>query len=325
MSHEPSTGGPAASAPERPVSPDRLRLLLDAVLPDAEETAGGDVAVADLARRVHLSPHHFSRQVRAGAAESPWELRRRVQLERAAWQLAHGASVTEAAFAAGYDSVEGFARSYRRAYDRRPSDPVPPGPAGFRLPAPNGLHFHPPSSMWWDGAAGRTATPDLMMLEHDLVDTARLLEYAAKAGADAMEEVLLPRHVVLGWDGLEESLAAVLDHQVWSKEVWAASLLGEDVPPRRPRDAETLQARHLEVAVTWRSLWEEIAREDRWGDVFVDALCDPPESFVVGSVLAHVLTYSAYRRQVARQLLRRVAPEVAVDDGDPILWWQERA
>lgn len=37
----------------------------------------------------------------------------------------------------------------------------------------------------------------------------------------------------------------------------------------------------------------------------VDALCDPPETFVLGSVIAHVITFSAHRRQLLRHWLRR--------------------
>ena len=44
----------------------------------------------------------------------------------------------------------------------------------------------------------------------------------------------------------------------------------------------------------------------------------PPESFVMSSVVAHVLTYSAHRRQVVRRLLAAAGRDV--DDGDPIMW-----
>ena len=37
----------------------------------------------------------------------------------------------------------------------------------------------------------------------------------------------------------------------------------------------------------------DIDRRGAWDDRVVDALCDPPESFVLGSVVAHVLTYVA--------------------------------
>ena len=48
----------------------------------------------------------------------------------------------------------------------------------------------------------------------------------------------------------------------------------------------------------------DIDRRGAWDDRVVDALCDPPESFVLGSVVAHVLTFSAHRRQLARLMLR---------------------
>ena len=40
-------------------------------------------------------------------------------------------------------------------------------------------------------------------------------------------------------------------------------------------------------------------QEGRAGETFVDAICDPPESFTYGGVLAHVLTFSAVRRTMA--------------------------
>lgn len=41
---------------------------------------------------------------------------------------------------------------------------------------------------------------------------------------------------------------------------------------------------------------------------FVDALCEPPQSFSLGGVVAHVLTFAAQRRQLLVEVLagRRV-------------------
>ena len=39
---------------------------------------------------------------------------------------------------------------------------------------------------------------------------------------------------------------------------------------------------------------------------------------MISSVVAHVLTFSAHRRQLARQLIRGCGHEV--DSGDPINW-----
>ena len=68
-------------------------------------------------------------------------------LERAAWQLRQGASVTDTAFAAGYESVEGFSRAFARAFGHPPSASARP-PAATGCPRPNGIHFHPPTSLW---------------------------------------------------------------------------------------------------------------------------------------------------------------------------------
>jgi hypothetical protein len=55
-----------------------------------------------------------------------------------------------------------------------------------------------------------------------------------------------------------------------------------------------------------------------WNDRLIDALCEPPESFVMSSVIAHVLTFSAHRRQLARHMLRLAGHKVG--SGDPITW-----
>src|SRR5574337_1715649 len=115
-------------------------------------------------------------------------------LERAAWRLGRGATVTEAGLEAGYEAVEAFSRAFRRAFG------VPPSrfarePRDFRLAAPNAIHFHPPSGLLLPGPA-RTPTMDLSdrLVEHDRWQTARLLENAATLPDD-----LLDRPVRPGW------------------------------------------------------------------------------------------------------------------------------
>src|SRR2546421_7189083 len=115
---------------------DRLRTFIDVLLASLDD----DVAGAELAKRVHLSRFHFDRLVSAAIGESPGAFRRRLLLERAAFELREGASVTEAAVGAGYSSGEAFARAFRRAYGVAPST----FRCEFRLDAPNGIHFHPP-------------------------------------------------------------------------------------------------------------------------------------------------------------------------------------
>ena len=67
---------------------DRLRELLDAVLDEEHHS------LVDMAHGAYSSPFHFSRTLARDAGEPPVAMRRRVALERAAWQLVRGAAVT---------------------------------------------------------------------------------------------------------------------------------------------------------------------------------------------------------------------------------------
>lgn len=289
------------------VGRDRLRELLDAVLADGESRT-----LEDMAGDAFVSPFHFSRLLSRQTHEPPVAMRRRVLLERAAWQLRHGSSVADAAWAAGYDSVEGFSRAYSRAFGHPPSRPA----ARHWLPAPNGIHFHPPISLWVDSTEHTTNPLTEQMVRHDLDDTRALLEYAKGLSDAELREVRLPGTVVLQWDGVEETIGDVLANLVWAKEIWLASIEGRDTPQRSA--AADLLDLHDAVAASWLAMVRDLDARGAWNDRLIDALCDPPESFVMSSVVAHVLTYSAHRRQLVRHMLRAAGHPVGA--GDPIMW-----
>jgi AraC family transcriptional regulator len=296
---------------------DRLRELLDAVLEGTGGSVGGGRRrLVDMADDAFSSPYHFSRLLSRSTGEPPVAMRRRVLLERASWQLAHGSSVADAAWAAGYDSVEGFSRAFTRAFGRPPSSPAS---GGRWLPAPNGIHFHPPTSLWVRAEEHPMNPLTEQMVAHDLDDTRALLELAKGLTEDEFRAVLQPGTTVLSWDGPEESIATVLEHQVFTKEIWLASIEGHDTPRRdATADAPRLLERHDAVAPRWLETVRDIDRRGAWNDRLIDALCDPPESFVMSSVIAHVLTYAAHRRQLVRQMLTAAGHDV--DHGDPIMW-----
>ena len=97
---------------ERDQHGDRLRELIDLVLSSLDEPANG----AALAARAHFSRDHLDRLLAAATGESPVALRRRLLLERAAWQLRGGAAVSEVFEAAGYGSLAAFSRAFSRAF-----------------------------------------------------------------------------------------------------------------------------------------------------------------------------------------------------------------
>ncbi|TQL70325.1 DinB family protein [Nocardioides albertanoniae] len=296
---------------------DRLRELLDAVLDGADD--GTPRTLAQMAGDAFTSPYHFNRMLSRGAGEPPVAMRRRVMLERSAWQLRHGGTVTDAAWAAGYESLEGFSRAFAKAFGHPPSTAA----ASHWLPAPNGIHFHPPESLWVDSQEQVLSPLTEQLVMHDLDDTRALLEQASGLSADVLAEVRLPGRVVLEWDGPEESLIQVLEATVWAKECWVASIEGLSMPARdRSDDVAALIDQHEAVGARWLAVVRDIERRGAWEDRLVDALCEPPESFQIGSVVAHVLTYAAHRRLLARAMLRMAGVEV--DRGDPIEWLRAR-
>jgi AraC family transcriptional regulator len=294
---------------------DRLRELLDAVLDEDNRT------LDDMAGDAYASPYHFNRLLSRSAYEAPVAMRRRVMLERAAWQIRQGMSVTDAAWAAGYGSVEGFSRAFTRAFGHSPSTPAAPSDSHW-LPAKNGIHFHPPMSLWVHTTEQPMNPLTEQLIEHDLDDTRHLLEVAKGLPDEEYRKERFPGETVLRWDGEDSSIVKVLEHQVFTKEVWLAAIEGTDFPTNKGDDPATLLERHDAVAARWLGFARDIDRKGAWDDRLIDALCDPPESFQMGSVVAHVLTFAAHRRQLVRQMLRGAGVET--DHGDPINWLRAR-
>src|SRR4051794_39016159 len=110
----------------------RLREIVLGSL-DEEQDANG------LARHAYRSRTQFYRLFRAMVEETPVAMRRRLLLERSAWQLSRTRlAVTEIGLNAGYGSLEAFTRAFRRAFGASPSLYRRMGATYTRLPATNG-------------------------------------------------------------------------------------------------------------------------------------------------------------------------------------------
>lgn len=299
----------------KPVPPDRLRDVVDAVLEALDEGLDG----AALAARAMLSPFHFNRLVRSGIGEAPATFRRRLLLERAAWQLARGASVTDAALEAGYDAVEAFSRAFTKAHGVAPSR-FADEPREFRLAAPNAIHFHPPGGLLLPGSS-RTTTMDLSdrLVEHDYWHTMRLLDQAATLSDEALDRPVRPGFLVHEFEGPEPDVRTMLERIVFTKEVWTAAIGGRDFPTDKARSIAAIKERLTTVQHQFTALVRRIRERNEWDDVFVDALCTPPVSFTFGSVIAHILDVSVIRRHNVVGALRDLGVK-DVERRDPIEW-----
>ena len=217
-------------------------------------------------------------------------------LERAAWQLRQGASVTDTAFAAGYESVEGFSRAFARAFGHPPSA-LARRPAATGCPRPTASTSTRRTSLWVH-AKEQPMNP----LTEQLVAARPRRHPAAARGGQAAADEDYRRPQLPGQHGARlrrpgrVGRPACSTHLVFTKEVWVAAIEGTDFPRDRADDVGDAgrAARGGRRRAGWRSV-RDIDRRGAWDDRLIDALCDPPESFVLGSVVAHVLTYSAHR------------------------------
>jgi hypothetical protein len=115
-------------------------------------------------------------------------MRRRLLLERAAFQLSHtSASVTDIALDANYASLEAFTRAFRKAFRVSPSLYRRMGTLYSQLPAPNEIHFHAPGS----NAKGET---DMDLFDrfagNDSWHTRTLLRYASTLNDEQLDRPL---------------------------------------------------------------------------------------------------------------------------------------
>jgi AraC family transcriptional regulator len=209
---------------------DRLRDLIDLVLDSLDEPAADGRALAD---RAHFSRDHLDRLLAAATGESPVGLRRRLLLERAAWQLRTGAATaSETAAAAGYGSLAAFSRAFARAYGEPPSAfaassrPVP-------LEAPNGIHFHPPAGLLLPAnpGSGTFLARDASKVPDPFLARVReLLAAADPLSEEALARPLRPGLVVVWFEGEEASAAVMAERLVFTLEVWVAAMAGEPFP-----------------------------------------------------------------------------------------------
>ncbi len=292
------------------------------------QVVGGDLdALTDgaaLADAANYSRFYFHRLFRERTGETPGDCRRRLLLERAAYRLRHTTRpVTDIALDASFDSLEGFSRAFRKAYGASPSHYRRLEPLNWFLAAPNDIHYDPIV-----GAAIRLTqikppggTMDLTdrLIEHDLWLTRRLLEAAMTLTDAQLDAPLIKPEQPVPFDVVEQTLRDVLRRIVFTKEVWVAAVLGRSLPETEDNSASGLLRRMEAVFGEFRVLVQQVREQGLWDAEFVDLLCDPPETFTYGGMIAHVITFGAYRCTVAIHALTRLGV-TGLGYGDPIEW-----
>ena len=282
-----------------------------------------------LASAAHYSRYHFQRMFREMTGETPSSCRRRLLLERAAYQLLHSdCSVTQLAFESGFESVEGFSRAFRKAAGVSPNHFRRLQPAIWFFTTPNDIHYDPVL-----GAAIRLAqqvrqgeSMDLtdVLIQHDLWLTRRILEKAQPLSDSQLDKPLKGFDNPLLYHSETKTLRELLDRLVFTKETWMASVHGSKEPANPDKSVKGMLKRLDSAFGEFVALTKKVRDEKLWDSSFMDMLCEPPEAFTYSGMIAHVLTFSAYRRTAVIEVLE----QFGITDlgyGDPIEWQRAQA
>jgi AraC family transcriptional regulator len=278
----------------------------------------------ELAARVYLSRFHFDRVVSATAGETPARFRRRVLLERAAYRLVTSeAGVLDIALEAGYASNEAFTRAFQRAYG------VPPSawrsdPRQTQLESPNGVHFHPPGGLRLP-ARNEVSSMDLLlkMVEHHVWLIGEIVDRAARLSDDRLDAP-----IEISVEGVDDNptLRSLLSRLIGQLDMWNAAVDGREYhfAVEKGETVDSMRSRLAEAGPTFLGHMREVTEQGRLDETFIDAICDPPEVFTYGGMIAHVLTFAAHRRTLAIGALHS-AGIADLGAGDPMKWVAQAA
>lgn len=145
--------------------------------------------------------------------------------------------------------------------------------------------------------------------------TRRLLETAKTLNDEQLDRPLKNQMKVFPWDGPDKTLRQILDRMVQTKEVWAAALTGGSMPlldkaPLEDRTPWAMLMRMDKADKAFHRVLTDVQNRSAWDDTFVDALCEPPETFTFGGMFADVITFNAHRRMLAIDALQRLGAKV---------------
>jgi AraC-like DNA-binding protein len=277
----------------------------------------------DWAARHHFSRFHFDRMIKSVGGEPPQALRRRILLERAAYRMiTTKVPLLDIAIEAGYSSHEAFTRAFTKAYDVAPRE-WRKRPGHIQIGEANAVHFVPPASIRLP-SRDVTRGPDLLekMVEHHIWLTGELIRVAGN-----LTEAELDAPVIVEDEPDEaQTIRSILSRLVGQMGMWNAAMATRDYD-WSVEDHESLTSMRRRLGIEgprYLAHVREVCDQGRLDDTFVDAVCAQAAVFTYGGMVAHVVTFAAYRRTVVVLALTRLGHD-ELGWGDPMRWVADRA
>ena len=157
---------------------------------------------------------------------------------------------------------------------------------------------------------------------NDSWHTKKLLEYARTLNDEQLDRPLKTVVEILPWREKTKTLRQILENIIFTKEVWTAAINGTDFAningtPDSQKSPSAMLERLEKTDVELHRVLRDIAKRGEWDTTFIDALCEPAETFTYGGVFAHIMTFNAHRRLMALDALKQLGVQVE-GFGDPM-------
>ena len=288
-------------------------------------SAVGSVLQADgseMAGNACMSRYHFSRVFERNVGESPGALRRRLILERAAFELrTTDVRVLLIAFDAHYDSAEGFSRAFKRAFGLSPQAYRKAAQQIRHLPGMSGVHYDPEHSSIRTTLPGGKRNMDLIdrLLESDYTSKRRIVECARLLTDGQLDAPLAFRVRVLRFAEPPRTLRETLMHLFGESsecgiDGWVGAMYKAvgwqptGLPARTVLgNSAAAMAESLEISSrAFHGFVQHVRAENLWDQEWVDDACEPPETFAVGRVIEESVSSSIALRRVLETMMEQM-------------------
>jgi hypothetical protein len=181
------------------------------------------------------------------------------------------------------------------------------------------VHFYPPGGLRLQ--AREKATP--MNFTAELIDQhtdllGRLLD---RAGAVTADQLDTPIEISVAGIDDHPTIRSLLSRLIGQLDMWNAAMAS--VPyDFRVEEHESLDSMRQRLATAGRGFATFVraaSEHDRLGETFIDTTGSQAYEFTAAGMIAHVITYAAYRRTlVVGALASAGAPDV---EDDPLIWF----
>jgi AraC-like DNA-binding protein len=233
---------------------------------------------AGLAEELFMSRTLLDRLVKAAAGEPTATLRRRLLLERAAFQLRTGRwPVIDVAVGAGYSSGEAFARAFRRAFGSAPTA-WRSSPRGIHIGSQSRVHFFPPGGLRLPAQSEETDMEFAAgLVDHHIAVLDQMLNSAA-----AFTDRQLDAPIEVPRPGIDQdpTIRSLLSRLVGQLQMWGAAMASQpyDFGAERDESIASMRTRLGSAGKDFAAYVHGVCADDRFGETFVDATGEQPRT-----------------------------------------------